>query len=45
MIKYGHLFLNSLQPVGINLKYKIHMTNGPEDDYLHREYSADEFCM
>jgi hypothetical protein len=33
-----------LQPIGINLKYKIHMTNGAEDDYLHREYSADEFC-
>ncbi|XP_045210314.1 transmembrane protein 145-like isoform X1 [Mercenaria mercenaria] len=34
-----------LTPVGISLKYKIHMTNGAEDDYLHREYSADEFYI
>ncbi|XP_060599428.1 transmembrane protein 145-like isoform X1 [Ruditapes philippinarum] len=34
-----------LTPIGINLKYKIHMTNGAEDDYLHREYSADEFYI
>jgi len=33
-----------LQPVGIKLKYEIHMTNGEVGDYLHREYSADEFC-
>ncbi|KAL4228435.1 hypothetical protein ACF0H5_011482 [Mactra antiquata] len=32
-------------PVGISLKYKIHMTNGQIDDYLHREYSADEFYI
>ncbi|XP_052285418.1 transmembrane protein 145-like isoform X1 [Dreissena polymorpha] len=32
-------------PVGIKLKYKIHMTNGAVGDYLHREYSADEFYI
>ena len=36
--------LFSQQPNGLRLKYKIHMTNGPVGDYLHREYSADEFC-
>lgn len=34
-----------LTPVGISLKYKIHMTNGAVGDYLHREYSADEFYI
>ena len=24
------------------LEYDLHMTNG--DDFLHQEYSADEFC-
>lgn len=32
-------------PNGLRLKYKIHMTNGEEGDYLHREYSADEFYI
>lgn len=29
---------------GIDLKYKILMTNGPTDDYWHHHFSADEFC-
>ncbi|WAR05134.1 TM145-like protein [Mya arenaria] len=36
---------NSTGPVGIKLKYKIHMTNAEVGDYLHREYSADEFYI
>ncbi|KAK3596449.1 hypothetical protein CHS0354_015921 [Potamilus streckersoni] len=30
---------------GMYLKYEVSMTNGPEGDYLHREYSADEFFL
>ncbi|KAL3886685.1 hypothetical protein ACJMK2_026664 [Sinanodonta woodiana] len=30
---------------GLYLKYEVSMTNGPEGDYLHREYSADEFYI
>jgi hypothetical protein len=29
---------------GINVKYKILMTNGPPGDYWHEHFSADEFC-
>ncbi|XP_052803315.1 transmembrane protein 145-like isoform X2 [Mya arenaria] len=36
---------NPQTPVGIKLKYKIHMTNAEVGDYLHREYSADEFYI
>ncbi|XP_052285419.1 transmembrane protein 145-like isoform X2 [Dreissena polymorpha] len=36
---------SQVAPVGIKLKYKIHMTNGAVGDYLHREYSADEFYI
>lgn len=30
---------------GLQLSYKIHMTNGEEWDLLHYEYSADEFYI
>ncbi|KAK3596448.1 hypothetical protein CHS0354_015920 [Potamilus streckersoni] len=30
---------------GMYLEYEIHMTNGVKEDYLHREYSADEFYI
>ncbi|KAI8775177.1 transmembrane protein 145, partial [Biomphalaria glabrata] len=30
-------------PMGVYLRYKIHMTNG--DDLLHKEFSADEFYI
>ncbi|KAK3596447.1 hypothetical protein CHS0354_015919 [Potamilus streckersoni] len=30
---------------GMYLEYEIHMTNGDIGDYLHREYSADEFYI
>ncbi|KAL3886682.1 hypothetical protein ACJMK2_026661 [Sinanodonta woodiana] len=30
---------------GMYLEYEIHMTNGDIEDYLHREYSADEFYI
>lgn len=29
---------------GIRIKYKILMTNGPQGDYWHEHFSADEFC-
>lgn len=29
---------------GIHIKYKILMTNGPQGDYWHEHFSADEFC-
>ncbi|XP_071175804.1 transmembrane protein 145-like isoform X4 [Mytilus edulis] len=31
--------------VGLNFTYNFHMTNGPEDDLLRHEYSADEFYI
>ncbi|CAH1099536.1 unnamed protein product [Psylliodes chrysocephalus] len=30
---------------GINIKYKILMTNGPPGDYWHEHFSADEFYI
>ncbi|CAC5416115.1 Transmembrane protein 145 [Mytilus coruscus] len=30
---------------GLNFSYSFHMTNGPEDDLLRHEYSADEFFL
>ena len=29
---------------GLQLQYKLHMTNGEEGDLWHYEFSADEFC-
>ncbi|XP_060580400.1 transmembrane protein 145-like, partial [Ruditapes philippinarum] len=33
-IAVSHCDRDPSDPIGINLKYKIHMTNGAEDDYL-----------
>ncbi|CAH4036308.1 unnamed protein product [Pieris brassicae] len=36
---------NCDSPKGLDVKYKFLMTNGPEGDFWHRHFSADEFYV